>query len=119
MDAEHQAAFKALENQAKSHGGALKSISECTEEIKNHMHGQAMALQEVAHQRELCRAQMEKEVGDVSGKAEEAESKAELAHVRVTGLKRAAWGLVVLALAQLIGLLVWLVKSAVTAGAGG
>ena len=119
MDAEHKAAFEALETQAKAQGETLKAISGNVEEIKESIHGQAMAINEVAHPRELCRAQMEKQVGNAATAAKGADKKAELAHTRVTGLKRAAWGLVIIALVQMFTLIAWLIKTAVAVGAGG
>jgi len=112
MEADVQQAFK-------DQGEILASIGGNVEEIKEAIHGQAMAIREVDHGRQLCRAQMNQEVGEAAKAAQRADEKAELAHKRVSGLSRAAWGLVLAILLQLVALVLWMIKTGLAAKLGG
>lgn len=115
MDTETARAFEVQ-------GATLKTIGGNVEEIKETVNGQAMAIRDVGHKRELCRAQMDHQVGEAAKAASDAHGNAELAHDRITGLKRAAWGLVIVVFVELLGIGVWIIKIAVTsvrAGGGG
>jgi len=107
-----QAAFK-------TQGETLTAINGHVEEIKEAIHGQAMAIREVDHGRQLCRAQMNQEVGAAAKAAKAADEKAELAHKRVSGLSKAAWGLVLAILLQLVALVLWMIKTGLAAKLGG
>lgn len=112
MEADVLAAFK-------TQGETLATIGGNVEEIKESIHGQAMAIRDVDHRRELCRANMNREMGDVAKAAKKADDKAERAHKRITWLAKAAWALVFLALAELLALGVWAIKAALLAKGGG
>ncbi len=116
MDADVKASFAALEKQAKSHGESLKNISKCTAAIQESIHGQAMAIRDVASQRLVCRAEMDGRVKEAGKDAGKAAKIAETAHRRIDGLAKAAWGLVAAVLLEFLAVVIWLIKIAVTTG---
>ena len=100
-------------------GTVLTSIDNKLDTVKESMHGQSMALMQEAGKRELLEATLKPKVAAAHQAADDADKNADLAHDRVTGIKKVGWAIVMLIVAQSIGFVFWLVRNAMTAVVGG
>lgn len=118
MDRETELEFKALKLQGNDHAISLGKVADAVEEIKESVHGQAMAIRDVSSQRALCRAEMEGKLKGSVDLADEAKKTAETAHRRIDGLTKTAWGLAAAVLLEFLAVVLWLIKLAITSGKG-